>query len=110
MPAYLALGGTKRPGTVMTVHNLAFQGQFPAHLMGELRLPSTAFTPDGVEYYGSIGYLKAGLRYADRLTTVSPTYAREIQTPANGMGLDGLLRARSDRLVGIVNGLSLIHI
>lgn len=104
-PAYLELSGRPRPATVTTVHNLAFQGQFPAGLLAELRLPPSAFTIEGVEYYGAIGFLKAGLVYADRLTTVSPTYAREITTPAFGMGLDGLLRARADRLTGIVNGI-----
>ncbi len=103
--AYLALSGAPRPGLVTTIHNLAFQGQFPAGLLATLRLPERAFTIDGVEYYGAIGFLKAGLVFADRITTVSPTYAREIRTPALGMGLDGLLRARADRLVGIVNGI-----
>ncbi len=104
-PAYLALADRPRPATVTTVHNLAFQGQFPATLLTELRLPESAFTIEGLEYYGAIGFLKAGLVYSDRLTTVSPTYAREIMTPAYGMGLDGLLRLRADRLVGIVNGI-----
>ncbi len=104
-PAYLALGGAPRPATVMTVHNLAFQGQVPASLLAELRLPAHAYTPDGLEYYGAIGMLKAGLRYADRLTTVSPTYAAEICTKQGGMSLDGLLRARADRLTGILNGI-----
>jgi starch synthase len=104
-PAYLALSGRPRPATVLTVHNLAFQGQFPAPLLDRLKLPHSAFAVEGVEYYGAIGFLKAGLFFADRLTTVSPTYAREIQTPAFGMGLDGLLRARAERLTGIVNGI-----
>ncbi len=84
-----------RPRTVMTVHNLAFQGQFPASMLGTLGLPPHAYALDGVEYYGSIGYLKAGLALADRITTVSPTYAEEIRTPEVGMGLDGLLRHRA---------------
>ena len=104
-PAYLALAGGKRPATVMTVHNIAFQGQVGAEMLSTLRLPLNAYAVEGVEYFGSIGYLKAGLFYADRLTTVSPTYAAEIQTPAYGMGLEGLLRARRDDLVGIVNGI-----
>jgi starch synthase len=104
-PAYLKLAAGNPPGTVMTVHNLAFQGQFPTALLAELRLPAEAWATHGVEYYGSIGFLKAGLFYADRLSTVSPTYAREIQTPAAGMGLDGLLRKRAGDLVGIVNGI-----
>jgi starch synthase len=104
-PAYLHYGGTPRPRTVMTVHNLAFQGQFPASLMATLGLPPHAYVPDGVEYYDTIGYLKAGLALADRITTVSPRYAMEIRTPEFGMGLDGLLRARAGVLTGILNGI-----
>jgi starch synthase len=88
----------------MSVHNLAFQGQFDRALLSNLGLPPESFTPDGVEYYGDIGFLKAGLRLADRLTTVSPTYAAEICTREGGMGLEGLLRGRADRLTGILNG------
>ena len=105
MPAYLALAGEARPATVFTVHNIAFQGQVPATMLAELRLPARAYAVDGVEYYGAIGMLKAGLYYADRLTTVSPTYAREILGPEFGMGLDGLLRDRALDLEGIVNGI-----
>ena len=104
-PAYLALPGQPRPATVITIHNLAYQGRFPPSLLQTLRLPVSAYAVEGVEYYGTIGFLKAGLYYADRITTVSPTYAREIQHPALGMGLDGLLRSRADRLTGIVNGI-----
>ncbi len=104
-PAYLALAGGRRPGTVFTLHNLAFQGQVPTSLLAELRLPASAYTQDGVEYYGAIGMLKAGLRYADRITTVSPSYAAEICTKAGGMGMDGLLRARAGALTGILNGI-----
>jgi starch synthase len=103
--AYLAYDGGPRPATVCTIHNLAFQGQFGRELLGELGLPAHAFTPDGVEYYGDIGFLKAGVRLADRITTVSPTYAAEICTPQNGMGMDGLLHGRADRLCGILNGI-----
>ncbi|HEX4262585.1 MAG TPA: glycogen synthase GlgA [Acetobacteraceae bacterium] len=104
-PAYLHYGGGRRPATVMTVHNLAYQGQFPAGLLAALGLPASSFAIEGVEYYGAIGFLKAGLRLADWITTVSPTYAAEIQTPAFGMGLDGLLRARAAVLSGIRNGI-----
>lgn len=104
-PAYLHYGDGRRPGTVMTVHNLAFQGQFPAHLLGPLRLPAAAWAIEGVEYYGAIGFLKAGLLLADRVTTVSPTYADEIRTDPGGMGLGGLLRARGNALRGILNGI-----
>ena len=105
-PAYLHYGGTPRPRTVMTVHNLAFQGQFPASLLRDPRpAAARAYALDGVEYYGTIGFLKAGLALADRITTVSPTYAAEIRTPEFGMGLDGLLRHRSAVLTGILNGI-----
>ena len=104
-PVYLSLADGPRPGTVMTIHNIAFQGIFPADLLFELGLPTSVFTVDGVEYYGQIGFLKAGLQLADRITTVSPTYAKEIQTPEGGMGLDGLLRARSGIVSGILNGI-----
>ncbi|MCC7346527.1 MAG: glycogen synthase GlgA [Variibacter sp.] len=103
--AYLALADRPAPPTVMTIHNLAYQGLFPANLLGALRLPPHAFQVEGVEFYGSVGFLKAGLHYADRITTVSPTYAREIQGPTEGCGLDGLLRARAGRLSGILNGI-----
>ncbi len=99
-PRLLHYGGAPRPGTIMTVHNLSFQGQFPRELLARIGLPPHAYTMDGVEYHGSIGYLKAGLALADRITTVSPTYAAEIRTPDGGMGLDGLLRTarrRADR-------------
>jgi starch synthase len=105
--AYLAYQQRHRPSTILTVHNLAYQGQFPAELLQQLRLPAHAFTVDGVESYGKIGFLKAGLQFADRITTVSPTYAQEIQAPDNGCGLDGLLRARSSMLTGIRNGIDI---
>jgi starch synthase len=103
--AYLAFADRPRPATVITIHNLAFQGLFPTHLREALRLPPQAFAAEGAEYYGQIGFLKAGLHFADHLTTVSPTYAREIQTPAGGCGLDGLLHARASVLSGILNGI-----
>lgn len=103
--ALLHYAGGRRPGTVMTVHNLAFQGKFPATLLADVGLPPHAFTPDGVEFHGAIGYLKAGIALADRITTVSPTYAAEIRTPEHGMGLDGLLRHRANVLSGILNGI-----
>jgi len=90
--------------SVLTIHNLAFQGQFSASIFADLKLPPEAFSINGVEYYGGVGYLKGGLHFADAITTVSPTYAEEITTPGNGMGLDGLLRTRRGVLSGIVNG------
>ena len=103
--ALLHYGGTPRPRTVMTVHNLAFQGQFPRQLLATIGLPPHAFAIDGVEYHSTISYLKAGLALADRITTVSPTYAAEIRTREGGMGFDGLLRRRADVLTGILNGI-----
>ena len=105
--AYLEFynAGRPRPKTVITVHNLAFQGLFGADRLASLRLPLERFTSDGLEYYGWISFLKAGLIYSDAITTVSPTYAREIQTLEHGMGLDGVLRSRQADLTGIVNGI-----
>lgn len=93
------------PRTIVTVHNIAFQGQFSAAVFPQLGLPAAAFSIEGVEYYGNVGFLKGGLAMADAITTVSPTYAREICTPEFGMGLDGLLRARRHNTHGIVNGI-----
>jgi starch synthase len=104
-PVYLRYSAGPRPRTVITIHNIAFQGQFPAAIFADLMLPGSAFAIDGIEYYGNVGFLKGGLQSADAITTVSPTYAEEICTPAGGMGLDGVLRARGDVLTGIVNGI-----
>lgn len=104
-PAFMRYNDKPRPGTIVTVHNLAFQGQFAREILEEIGLPPESFAIDGVEYYGAIGFLKAGLQLADRITTVSPTYASEILSPEFGMGLDGLLRARANVLNGILNGI-----
>ena len=90
--------------TVLTVHNLGYQGLFPGHAWHVLGLDAGLFTPHHFEFHGQINLLKAGLVFADALTTVSPTYSREIQTAEHGFGLDGVLRARSFRLRGILNG------
>ena len=105
-PAYLAAESPAdgRIPTVFTIHNLAYRGLFPAAVFSDLALPGGFFSIDGIEFYGMVSFLKAGLFYADRLTTVSPTYAREIQTPAFGWGLDGLLQSRAGVLTGILNG------
>jgi starch synthase len=108
-PAYLrhaprVLAARTRAASVFTVHNMAFQGVFPATVFADLGLPPSAFHIDGVEFHGYVSFMKAGLQYADRITTVSPTYAREIQTPEQGCGLDGLLRKRRHVLSGILNG------
>ncbi|MFP2929739.1 glycogen synthase GlgA [Pyxidicoccus sp. 3LG] len=98
-----ALGRAK---SVFTIHNLAYQGQFPKDVMGDLGLPWDLFTAEGgLEFYDAVNFLKGGLVFSDALTTVSPTYAREIQTPEQGYGLDGLLRRRAHRLHGILNGI-----
>ena len=102
-PAYLRAAGGPVP-SVFTVHNLAYQGFFGPEIFGELALPPEFFNIYGVECFGGVSFLKAGLFYVDRLTTVSPTYAREIQTPYFGMNLDGLLRDRANVLTGILNG------
>ncbi|GLR67021.1 glycogen synthase 2 [Acidocella aquatica] len=105
VPAFLHYEGGAKPVTIVTVHNLAFQGQFDPALLPEIGLPDEAFALDGVEYYGTIGYLKAALQFADRITTVSPAYALEILQPEGGMGLDGLLRQRRAIVSGILNGI-----
>jgi starch synthase len=91
--------------TILTIHNLGYPGIFGRHVMGELGLPNALFGPSGVEFYGNVSFLKAGLRYAGTLTTVSRKYAEEIKTPEYGFGLDGLLRYRSNDLHGILNGI-----
>lgn len=105
VPAYLAYAKGPRPATVMTVHNLAFQGKFSAELLEVLGLPAEAYSLEELEYYGGISFLKAGLVFADHITTVSPTYAAEIRTNLGGMGLGGLLRKRGDAVSGILNGI-----
>ena len=105
-PAYLAWCGHEVP-SVLTIHNLAYQGLFAAERLQRLGIPESAFQMDGVEFYGKLSFLKAGIQYASHLTTVSSTYAREITTPEFGCGLDGLLRRRAEegRLTGILNGI-----
>ncbi|MDN4999390.1 glycogen synthase GlgA [Bradyrhizobium sp. GCM10027634] len=105
-PAYLHYDGGARPATVMTIHNMAYQGKFARELAGSIGLPHDAtFDVHGLEYFGGISFLKAGLQLADRITTVSPTYAHEIQSDEGGMGLGGLLRERASVLSGILNGI-----
>jgi starch synthase len=99
------VAGRPTPRTVMTVHNLAFQGLAPRDVVPRLGLPWEVYTPHGGEFYGQLSLLKLGLAYADRIVAVSPRYAREIQTPEHGGGLDGFLRARAARVTGILNGI-----
>ena len=103
-PLYLAQSPGLPTKTVFTVHNLAFQGRFANECLVELGLPIGQLTPPGVEFHGGISFMKAGLVYARKVTTVSPTYAREICTPEFGYGLDGVLRDRGADLSGILNG------
>jgi starch synthase len=94
-----------RPGSVFTIHNLAYQGNYPPAAFSALGLPAAWMHPGGLEFHGQASFLKAGLVYADALTTVSPTYAREILTPEFGSGMDGVLRGRASALTGILNGI-----
>jgi starch synthase len=89
-----------------TIHNLRYQGSFPREVLHLLGVPERYFHPEGVEFYGQVNFMKAGIVYADVLNTVSETYSREIQTPEFGEGLDGILRKRARDLFGIVNGIN----
>ncbi|SES20705.1 starch synthase [Tranquillimonas rosea] len=107
-PLYLReMGAAERCASVMTVHNIAFHGFAPAERRHELRLPEEGWRPEGYEYWGRISALKAGLTSADRITTVSPTYAAELTTQEFGMGLEGVISERSSDLAGILNGIDL---
>ncbi len=107
VPAYLRHASPERRPvpTVLTIHNLAFQGQFAARVWPRLGLPDAAFTSEALEYFGDVGFLKGGILLSDAITTVSPTYAREIRTAAGGMGMDAMLRWRGAAVRGIVNGI-----
>jgi len=107
VPAYLQQSEGPKPPVVMTIHNIAFQGLFDSTRLAALGLQAQLFTSEGVEYFGKIGFLKAGLALSEKITTVSPTYAAELLTPDFGMGLDGLLRNRQADLSGILNGIDL---
>ena len=106
VPAYLAWSDSKLP-SILTIHNLAYQGLFPRDTLRRIGAPESSFHIDGVEFYDKLSFLKAGLVYASHLTTVSATYAREITTAEFGCGLEGLLRMRSaaSELTGILNGI-----
>ena len=105
VPAYLKALGINRPATLFTIHNIAYQGLYDAELWPMVMLPGSFFEPDCMEYYGRINILKAGIVCSDRVSTVSPSYAKEITTPDFGWGLDGLLRHVSSKLSGIINGI-----
>jgi starch synthase len=108
-PVYLSRGpggsAHGRPPTVFTIHNLAYQGMFPAAILPVIGLDWSVFTASGLEYWGQASFLKAGITFSDVVTTVSPRYAEEILTPEYAFGFEGVLEARRDRLVGILNGI-----
>lgn len=106
VPALLSVEGNK-PASVFTIHNMAYQGMFPATLFSALNLPVQLWHPNGVEFHEMFSFIKGGLSYANRITTVSPTYAVEIQTPEFGYGLEGLLAHKYEILSGIINGVDL---
>lgn len=108
-PAYLAHASGIRACSLINIHNMAFQGNFPPHWLTHLNLPRSSFGVQGVEFHGQLSFLKAGLYYADHITAVSPTYAEEIQTAEFGNGLEGLLSRRKDQLTGILNGVDSAH-
>jgi starch synthase len=103
--AYMADHLPTRAAAVFTVHNMAFQGLFPNHDWSLLGLSSRFMSPAGLEFHGQLSFMKAGLKFADKVTTVSPTYAREIATPEFGWGLDGVIRGRGNDVSGILNGI-----
>ncbi|NNE57029.1 MAG: glycogen synthase GlgA [Hellea sp.] len=105
--AYVKASGTTKLRTILTIHNLAFQGRFPKFLMASLGLPTSYYSRNGLEYWDQVSFLKAGIMYSDHITTVSPTYALEIQSDDGGMGFGGLLRARSQSISGLLNGIDL---
>jgi len=104
-PAYLQLTPSSHAKTVMTIHNISFQGNFDRDWLKPLDLPQSCFDMHGVEFHGYLSFLKAGLHYADRIVTVSPTYAREVQTTEMGNGMQGLLTVRNGDVSGILNGI-----
>ncbi len=104
VPAYLARWDGVVTPTVFTIHNLHYQGNFDPWVLSSVALPPEMFSLSGVEFFGRVSFMKAGLQYSRKITTVSPTYAREIQTPELGMGFNGLLASRSADLHGILNG------
>ena len=104
-PAYMKLTENSSAKSLISLHNMAFQGTYAPHWVTSLGLPSIGFSIEGFEYHGQLSFLKAGIFYADAISTVSPRYAKEIQTAAFGFGLEGLLTQRGDEIVGILNGI-----
>lgn len=108
-PAYMHYSSTPCAKSVLSIHNLAFQGNFAPEWVETLGLPPQGYSVNGFEYYGQLSFLKAGVYFADTITTVSPTYAREIQTPEYGFGMEGLLATRSKDIHGILNGVDMVE-
>lgn len=108
VPALLSLQ-PKRPATIFTIHNLAYQGVFSHQAFNDLHLPGELWSIEGIEFYGNASFIKGGIAFADKVTTVSPTYAKEILSPEFGYGLDGLLNSRGADLSGILNGIDDKH-
>jgi starch synthase len=109
LPPLVAMEGRERPGTLLTIHNLAYRGMFDRATFNRLGLPEPLWSPDGMEFHNQLSLLKGGIVFSDLVTTVSPTYAREICTPALGYGMEGLLRHLGNRLVGVLNGADYGH-
>jgi starch synthase len=105
VPLLLAMENGPKPATVFTIHNLAFQGNFPREVLPSIGIPERFFNAGGVEFFGQVSYLKAAIHYSDKVTTVSPTYASEVLSPELGCGLDGVLQARKEHFCGILNGI-----
>jgi len=105
LPLLLSMEKAPRPATVFTIHNLAFQGNFPREVLTNIGIQDNCFDADGMEFYGQASFLKAAIRYSDKVTTVSPTYAKEVLTPEFGCGMDGVLRSRGEDFSGILNGI-----
>lgn len=104
---FMRMAGQTEARSVISIHNLLFQGSFAPDWVARLGLPAESYQMNGLEYYGNMSFLKAGIYYADSITTVSPTYAREIQTPEFGFGMQGLLAYRAKDIHGILNGIDM---
>ncbi len=105
VPLLLGMAKGPKPATVFTIHNLAFQGNFPRETLPSIGLSEQLFTDGDIEFYGQVSFLKAAIRYSDKITTVSPTYASEVLSAELGCGLNGVLQARKDDFCGILNGI-----
>jgi starch synthase len=107
-PLFIQMAGKENtPQCIMTIHNIAFQGLFHWSIKDIFAIPDVYFTHEGAEYWGNLGFLKTGLSFSDKITTVSPNYADELLTPEFGMGLDGVLQSRNEDFSGIINGIDL---